>query len=475
MQERATRFDHVFKSTRGLVLFALAAIGLSAAAIGLAVAPFGLPGFRDWMESNLGLRLLPQEREARIVILYHAITMAVVAIETYFITSLVPMKKGLGGVINATITLGYLLSMVFGLGFAYFGRNFVFHGFFIFGQALIFFAGLMLAYGLWPWSKDNRLEGEKVGARGRVDLERVAFFLMAVATLGSALFGAIPGSLYGNGFKTFLSEDVVRLPIKSSLQLSIIGHLHIMLTLMAVALLLIVSRWLGFKGRGHKAAMILMIVGTLIITGGVWAVVPFETIAHIIINVGSIPVLAASVILAAWGWRRSGFRDPIRFGALWQMIFMNLVVTAVGIFMAIKLDKIIRGWPALEERIALVGHWHVLLGIILSIIALLAADLAGLAGRSRKLYGWTVIVGSDLAFAAVALLEIKRLFVDQLHQQPLVDLLMVILAIGLGATTLAIAAFLVWCLVDFFSPKGRWRAHVDPWPRTDETAEREAL
>ena len=43
--------------------------------------------------------------------------------------------------------------------------------------------------------------------------------------------------------------------------------------------------------------------------------------------------------------------DPLKFGALWQMVYMNFVVTFVGIFMAVRLDEIIRTWPAREERI----------------------------------------------------------------------------------------------------------------------------
>ena len=61
------------------------------------------------------------------------------------------MKPSQQASINATITVGYITSLVFGLWFAYFGHNFVFHGLFIAGQALVFFAGLQLAVALWPW------------------------------------------------------------------------------------------------------------------------------------------------------------------------------------------------------------------------------------------------------------------------------------------------------------------------------------
>jgi hypothetical protein len=151
----------------------------------------------------------------------------------------------------------------------------------------------------------------------------------------------VPGSLWGRGQVTFLAENIVRIPVKTPLQLAVIGHLHIMLALIAVALTLILSRWFDFRGRLHKIAMPLMIVGTLIITAGVWAVVPFEAVAHMIINIGSFPVLVASWLLVYFGWRKSvrarlaaqeierpGFgkklaallHDPLRFGMLWQMI-----------------------------------------------------------------------------------------------------------------------------------------------------------
>ncbi len=223
--------------------------------------------------------------------------------------------------------------------------------------------------------------------------------------------------------------------------------------------------------------MPLMIVGTLIITAGVWAVVPFEAIAHIIINVGSFPVLLASWLLVYFGWRkiirerlaaggsgRAGLGeklaalldDPLRFGMLWQMVYMNFVVTAVGIFMAIRLDEAIRIWPLREEKIVLTGHWHILAGIIATIILLLYADMAGLWGRPRQWFGWTVIIASDVAFAAVTVFETKRLFVSEAGQQPLVDAVMWLTDAGLAITLLALAALMVWRLVDLLRRHGRW-------------------
>ncbi len=482
MQAITKRFLFLFHSTKGLILTAIAAISLATAFFGMLSGPMEEFGVKGWMVQHLGLSLLPQEREGRIVILYHTLAMAVVAIETYLITSLVPMKKNQQANINATITIGYLTSFVFGLWFAYFGHNYVFHGLFIAGQSVVFLAGIMLAAALWPWQKAYISDdSQRSRTRGGVDLERVAFFLMAVATLGSAMFGAVAGSMFGNGFQTFLAEDIVREPHKTPLELAVIGHLHIMLTLIAVALTLILSRAYDFKGRLHKIAMPLMIFGTFIITMGVWAVVPFETTAHIIINVGSFPVLIASLLLVYYGWRQNATRrlaelrlaqptiwqrlgallhDPLRFGTLWQMVYMNFVVTAVGIFMAIKLDEIIRTWPAREERVALTGHWHVLSGIIATIILLHYADMVGLKGRARQIFGWVVILFSDLAFGAVAVFETKRLFVDELSQQRLVDVVILLVDIGLASVLAALGILMLWRLLDLFKAKGRWKCEL---------------
>jgi hypothetical protein len=472
------RFNFLFRSTKGLVLTAIAMIALTAAIFGMLSGPMAEFGVRDVVVKALGMDLVAAEREGRIILLYHSIAVAVVAIEVFFITGLLPMKEHQQSMINATMASGFILTMVFGLTFGYFGHNFVFHGLYLFGLSLSFFAGLLLATALWPWNKDHNVnDAAYAHTRGGLDLERLAFFTMAVATLGSALFGAVTGSYWGNGHETFLAEDLIREPNKSLLQKSIIGHLHIMLTLIAIALALIIGRWFDFKGPLHKIAMPLMISGTVVISLGAWSVVLVEW-AHTVIYMGSVMVMLAALFLVIFGWRKliqeglteegaqkAGLwkslkalvRDPLRFGSLWQMVFMNFTVSGVGIFMAVRLDEIFRVWPAREERIVLTGHWHILSGIIATIILLYYADLAGLKGRARRLFGWTVIIGSDLAFAAMTIFEMKRLFVSESQQQPLVNWTMLLSDLGLAAVLVALAALMIWRLADLFNKDGRWK------------------
>jgi hypothetical protein len=477
MQFFKDRFSFLFKSTKGLILVAIAMIALETALFGMLSGPMGELGIRDVVVRMFGMKLVEAEREGRIIILYHSIAMAVVAIETYMITSLLKMKEFYRTAVRVLITVGYLFAMIFGMGFAYWGHNWALHGLYITGLSLIFFAGVLLSMSLWPWNK-NYFQPDKSYSRtkGGVDMERAAFFAAALTTVLSALFGAVPGSYYGNGFETFLAENVIRQVDKTAMQFAVIGHLHIMLALIAIMITLIVGRWMNFKGILQKIAMPLMILGTIVLNLGVWGVVtPLEPIAHMIIYMGATPAMLGALMLVifAWdkliregtagiqkpnGWQKfkALLHDPLRFGAFWQMVFMNFTVSGIGIFYAVELDKIFRLWPAREERIELTGHWHVLSAIIATIILLYYGDMLGLKGKIRSLYGWGMIVLSDLAFASITIFETKRLFVSEAAQQPLVNTLFALMDFSLGMLLVLLAMVMIWRLLDLFKKKGRW-------------------
>ena len=471
------RFQYLFGSTKGLILVAIAMIGIVAAIWGMLSGPMAEMGVREIVIKLFGMDIVQAEREGRIIILYHSIAMAVIAIETYMITSLLKMKPFFKTAINAIITVGYMLTMIFGMGFAYFGHNWAFHGVYIFGLSLIFFAGVLLCVALWPWNPEYYVtDKEYAHTQKGVDMERLAFFATAVTTVMSAIFGAVPASFFGNGFEVFLAENIIRLPEKTTMEYSIIGHLHIMLALIAIMITLIIGRWLNFKGILHKFAMPLMILGTVVLTLGVWGVVtPLEPVAHMIIYVGATPSMFAALLLLIWSWGkliREGtahiqkpnfgqkigalLRDPLKFGPTWQMLFMNFTTSGIGIFMAIRLEQIFRVWPAREERIELTGHWHALSAIIATIILFYYGDMIGLKGKIRQVYGWSSLILSDIALGAVTVFEMKRLFIGEAVQQPLVNGLMYAIDFGLGMLLVLLAVVMVWRLTDLFKPKGRW-------------------
>lgn len=478
MQWISKRFRYLFTSTKGLILVAIALAALISALFGMLSGPMAEYGVKAIVVRVLGMDLNPAEREGRLIVLYHTLAMIAVAVEVYMITDLLKMKEGQRLTINSTITVGYLLVILGGLPFAYWGHSWPLHGLYIAGLSLIFFSGCMLLVALWPWQKAYRLtNSEYAHTKGGFDLERIAFFAMALTTLISAIFGAIPGSYFGNGFETFLAENVVREPYKTALDLSIIGHLHIMLALICIAAALIVGRWMDFKGIWHKLAMPLYIVGTIVLSMGTWLVVQFEEIAHFIIYGGSTLAMLGALFLVIFSWRkliRTGLaekgivkgnffqaiaalvRDPLKFGATWQMVFMNFTVSGVGIFTAVKLDEIFRQWQFMDERSILTGHWHILATLTATILLLYYADLAGLKGKTRKWFGWLVVIFSDVAFGAVTVYEMRRLFVIEAEQQPLLNRTILAGDIGIVILLLALAALMVWRLIDLFKKKGRW-------------------
>src|SRR5512136_506121 len=192
MQFIKERFNYLFKSTKGLILVAIAMIALETGIFGMLSGPMAELGVRDFMIRTLKMNIVQAEREGRIIILYHSIAMAVVAIETYMITSLLIMREFYRMAVRVLITVGYLLAMIFGMGFAYWGHNWALHGLYIAGLSLIFFAGVLLVIALWPWDTAYR-QPDLAYARTRkgLDLERTAFFAAALTTVLSSLFGAI--------------------------------------------------------------------------------------------------------------------------------------------------------------------------------------------------------------------------------------------------------------------------------------------
>jgi hypothetical protein len=128
--------------------------------------------------------------------------------------------------------------------------------------------------------------------------------------------------------------------------------------------------------------------------------------------------------------------------------------------MAAKLDEIMRVLPHREERVTLTGHWHILSGLIATIILFYFADLSGLKGKVRKWFGWILIIGSDIAFGSVTVFSLKSLFVEKTAQQSLVNTTMLLTDIGLAAVLVILALFLIWRLYDLLQKKGYWTVEM---------------
>ncbi len=110
MQFVKDRLNYLFNSTKGLILVAIAMIGIVTAIWGMLSGPMAEMGVREVVIKLLGMDIVQAEREGRIIILYHSIAMAIIAIETYMVTSLIKMKEFLKLAVRVLITVGYILT-----------------------------------------------------------------------------------------------------------------------------------------------------------------------------------------------------------------------------------------------------------------------------------------------------------------------------------------------------------------------------
>jgi len=460
MKALLRRIGYLTTSTRGLLLAVTAWDALIVAILGLLSAP---------MQELVGFSVnLPEaERVGRIVMVYHALAIPFVAAITYLILDLVPTTEELARAIRRAITPGYMLVSVGGLAFAYLGRSWLFHSVFLLGLALVFYAGVLLAVGLWPGR--HRDTDPAYAHLGSISLERVALFVVTVATLVSALIGAGVGSFFGNGFEAALAEDIVRQEHNLG-ELAVIAHLHIMLALVDVAVLLIVVRRFDLKGPLHRVAMPLTIIGTLVMAAGCWGVMLWEEIAHWIIYAGSSLVLLAALLMVIAGIDRlikNGLtqqaivkgtpqarlralvRNPLHFGLFAQMILLQPIMVFPGLYTAVKLDEVFRIWPPEAERRILVGHWHILATTTAVMMLFLVADRLDVRGWMRQVLGWGVLLGANLAFMVAAVYEFLPPDAERAWTTLYLD-------VGLGLTLVALAGFLGIRLIDLFRAKGHW-------------------
>jgi hypothetical protein len=87
--------------------------------------------------------------------------------------------------------------------------------------------------------------------------------------------------------------------------------------------------------------------------------------------------------------------------------------------------------------------------------------MIGLKGKVRRWYGWGIIILSDLAFASVTIFEMKRLFISEAEQQPLVNTVILLADFGLGMILVILALVMIWRLIDLFKRKGRWAEEAE--------------
>jgi hypothetical protein len=254
----STLAGRFFGSLSGLLVVVVAWEALIVASLSLFSGPVRGLGLAEL----LGVDFSDAGRVGRIIMLYHSLAIPFVAALVYLILDQVPLAADgeadgrIRKSIIVPVTAGYMLISIGGMTFAYAGRNWIFHGLYLVGLSLVFYAGVLLAIALWPARKWAADPARRIHLAG-IPLDRLTFFIVALFTLVSAGIGGAAGAFFGNGFEAFLAEDIVRVDPHTTFQLMIIAHLHIMLTLIDVMILLLVIRFFRIEGRVQKLSRLL--------------------------------------------------------------------------------------------------------------------------------------------------------------------------------------------------------------------------
>ena len=462
MKRLTNIFQRLYGSLPGLLIVVVAWEALLVATL----TPFSGPLQSLGLAELLNLDFSDANRVGQIIMLYHSLAIPFVASLVYLVLDQVPMgspeeERRVRRSIVVPVTAGYMLTSVGGMTFAYAGRSWVARGVYLVGLTLVFYAGVLLAIALWPsrrWATDPDRYAHLWG----IPLERLAFFLVAVFALVSAAIGGTAGAFFGNGFEAFLAENIVRVDPHTTFELMIIAHLHIMLTLLDVMILLLVIRTYDVSGRVHRIAVPLTIIGTAVVTFATWSVIGWEG-AHKVINIGSAFLLPGAMLVAIWGFARlirdgigaqhPGFggrlralvSDPVRFGIFFELIFVNVVVTAPGVYVAFNIDTYRSPAYLAVERTILVGHWHVLATLSAVIVLFLIADRLGVRGWVRQVTGWGLLAGSTLAFLFVNAYMFRLPGQEKVWTVPLFEA-------GIAISLLALAVLTAVTLVKWAKP-----------------------
>jgi hypothetical protein len=176
--------------------------------------------------------------------------------------------------------------------------------------------------------------------------------------------------------------------------------------------------------------------------------------AHKVINIGSAFLLPGAIMVAIWGFaslvkqgtetgQRGGrlwpplralLRDPVRFGIFFELIFVNVVVTVPGVYVAFNLVTYRTPAYLAVERTILVGHWHILATLSAVMVLFLIADRLDTKGWLRQAVGWGLLAGSTLSFLFVNVYMFRQPGQEKAWTVPVFET-------GIALSLLALAVF----------------------------------
>ncbi|UCG03822.1 MAG: hypothetical protein JSW11_07510 [Candidatus Heimdallarchaeota archaeon] len=388
----------------------------------------------------------PIEKAGRLIMVYHGIAVPFIATCAYFVLEYMDVREKFKSRVKYPLFFGSILASANALLFAYvFPEGWILHGLYLVGLSLCFYGGVMLLIGVFP-TKSFPERGPENSRN--VLVGQLALTLLAICILISVILGAAVGAFFGQSGLTvmlaeyFLRHDLYPYFVEELFIDAIKAHLHVMLALIDVIILLVVYRYTvpDQKGKWYLISMILAIPGMLILSLGAWFVTlnsivtwPFDM--HYLIYAGAAILVTVGIILAFTGWNKASkevlgdsydsaswftrvkavFKVPVKFALYFQFIWVNIVMTIGGIFLALSLRGetdpegaspltnvlglvSFRDGPLAIETTVARGHWHVLATLSAIILLLLVIDVLDIQGIWRKVIAWLLFAGSVIAF-----------------------------------------------------------------------------
>ncbi len=410
-------------------------------------------------------------RVARIVMLYHALAVPFLAAVSYFTLDWYEVRESLELQAKWSITSGALLTGFTGMLFAYgsnikFSDDWVAHGLFIFGLSVTFYGGVLLAIAIWPTKDFAQSDQPELMFKG-INLENFNMGLNIVAILISGVIGAWAAAHFGNGFEAVLAEDIVRDENKNigfSYNEMVVSHLHIMVALLAAAVLLLTLKHSKMDGKLLRISHFLFTPGVVIISLGAWLVITTYEGAHKVINIGAGFLLIVGAIVAVYGIMNisknvlgegyetasskdkiiATFKDPVDLALYWQLIWVNATSTFPGVYVAINLE-LYRSEEYTElERTFNTGHWHVLATIVAMMMVMLTIKWFDIKGKMATFAGWSTLIGTIFGFGFATLYMLRKPGDDGL-------LLFLLIDVGVMFMFMAVGIFGLYYLVKKFT------------------------
>ncbi|MHA1214884.1 MAG: hypothetical protein ACTSR2_05990 [Candidatus Hodarchaeales archaeon] len=468
---------------------------------------FGQPLIPIVLEEGLEAQM------GRIIMLYHSLAVPFLAVCAYFVLEFMDVREKFESRVKWPLFIGSILASFSAITFAYvFPDGWILHGLFLVGLSLCFYAGVMLLIGVFPTRSFPKREGEGGPYIKGINIAQLALAILTTCVLLSVMLGAAIGAFFGNSMMPFLAEYFLRSYELNSQFYEILwvdgikAHLHVMLALIDAIILLVTYRYTvpDQKGKWYLTSMVLVIPGIVILSIGSWLVTISETHhlhdyfdPHYLIYVGASFLLFVALVLALTGWNKASkevlgeayesaswltrikavFKAPVKLALYFQFIWVNMVMTGPGIFLAFSLkpDSIIsratdivsfRDGPYFVELTVARGHWHVLAVLSSIVLLLFFIDYIDIQGLSRKVMAWLLFVGSIVGFGAAVIYmygphldpNVMNFLGDPTSEAyiaatPIIQLMFYFIDIGIVLISIAIVVFCFHQLIEIIKGK----------------------